>query len=326
MAYQQGGLIEASDYNQLREDVGEVFNDRNGGIFPYIPLESSYGYGVPHHSAAVSVGNVVEADDWNNLFTEIYRCATHQGVSTGDVPEPPHALFSGSGVQEGELIEAYDGSTGLLNLVNDIRNNRLTFSPGFFNITSGGTLLTDNRTTAWSDTIEHEFSVNFSNIENVRYFFNSGGQVIMSAARSGGSTNTQNTLWTDGLNDMSDVMFGAMATTTNGIGGTAHNIGLYQLTTTPQLVYERDIIEGDVYYGGSDSVEIYARLSNTFETDATLVFSVVFIPNNTQYNSDTIDGTLTSWVDRRQADIYVPPPESLEASMVTTEIPLSTGG
>jgi len=326
MTYQQGSLIEASDYNQIREDVGEVYNDRNGGIFPYITSSSSFGYGVPHESSTVALGESISATDWNNLFTEIYRCATHQGVSTGIVPEPDHALFSGSGVQEGDIIEAYDGADGLLNLVSDIRDNRLNFGSGFYSITSGGSMLTDNRTTPWSDTIEHEFEVSFSNIDNVRYFFNSGGQIIMSAARTGGSSNTQNTDWTNGLNEMEEVKFEAMTTTTTGIGGNTFSVGLYDLTTSNQLIYQKEIVEGDIYYGGNDSVEIYARLHSNFENNATLVFTFRCIPNNTQFDGNTIDGTLTNWVDKREADTYVPPPESLESNMLSTTTSLSVGG
>lgn len=326
MAYQQGNLIDAADYNQIREDVGEVFNDRNAGIFPFVEASSSYGYGVPHISSSVAVSDTITAEQWDQLFEEIYRCAVHQGTSTGNIPEPADSPFSGSGAPDsGDLIEAYDGSSGLLQLVSDIRNNKLVFSPGYFSVTSGGSMETSTRTTAWSDVIEHEFYFNLSDIENVRYFFNSGGQILFSGSRSGGSSNSQNTAWTDAFDEMNDVMFGATQTTTNGDGQT-FSVGLYDLTTSDQMIYSKEVIAGDEYYGGSDRIEIFARLDNDFETNARVRFTVRLSPNNTQFEGNTIDGDLNSWIDKREADTYVPPPESLSDADFTNVTALSSGG
>lgn len=323
MPYGKLELITAADYNQIREDVGEVFNDRNSGIgYPFIisptGASSDMGYGVPHISSTVLVGDIITAEDWNNLFDEIYNCALHQGTNTGEVQNP---------VLVGNIIEAYedDGpSAGLLQLIDDIRDNRLIFDPTFFNITSGGSMLVSERTSNWGlaqNPVQHQFRVDFNSFDDMRYFFNSGGQIRMSASFTNDTVNSEGDAWETELATMGDIHFKLNETTLVG-DATNYPIGMYDLQESTNLLIFTRPINTDLY-GGDDVLELRASFPANVESTPRITFTLDFIANLSQSNNVNLDGTLRVEIDKREAVTYVPPPNTLVSGDFTTIIELS---
>ena len=72
-------------------------------------------------------------------------------------------------------------------LVTTLDANRLLFDPAQMDTRLA---LTNQRTLKWSGNITHEFTVDFGTEDRARWFFNSGGSILVSADRLGGGGNT----------------------------------------------------------------------------------------------------------------------------------------
>ena len=99
------------------------------------------------------------------------------------------------------------------------------------------TKLTDTRTTQWGggdyatpgSKITHEVEVTWLNADERRYFFNTGGSIIINADLIGAVTaNSKNDHWNTILENMGTIIFSKNATTSTGSNpGTGSNIGNY---------------------------------------------------------------------------------------------------
>lgn len=281
MAYAQGQVITAADFNTIRTDVNDVYADNNAGST--VEANANFGYGQTAISS-VSAGQVITAAQWTSLFDAIDLSGTHQNTSTGIVP---------ASVSAGQVITAYDGGTGLLQVVTDIRTNRLLVDASEATITTNGTKDQSTRTTAWNTQLIHEFTVDFGTYDAARHFFNTGGQIRMSADRSGGTANQPNTDWTNLLIAIGDVVFDH--TETNGGGtGTSTAIGFYNLTGTFQTVYDA---AGSVPYE-LNTVTYEARADGGLGSSGLIRFRITYDDGET---TTDIDGTFNSNVDERRS-------------------------
>lgn len=286
MAYGAGQIITSNDYLLMANQLNSVFGTGPGGASEGAFL--NYGYGQSPTIPSVVAGNVITAAQWNNMFTVVTKCGLHQGTSTSGVP---------TSVTAGQTITA----STLPTVVNNIVNNRLNAAAGQMTVTSGGSKLVSNYTGSWMNGGYHEFVIYFGTSNNARYFFNSGGQIRWSGNRSGGSANSQNTVWTNFLNNIGTVIFDHTRTTVTGIG-TGNETGYYNLTSSYQQIYSASAVTGGTYVYGNDRLNIQVRSENSGET---LRFRVNF-----EGDLDVIDGTTSSRVDERRAtgQLTIPSP------------------
>lgn len=293
MAYQSSGIIEATnptndDFNELVALINEVYNDLNSGVFNL--TEGTYGYGQTPAISTVAPGDIITAAQWTALFEAFHACATHIGNSTGTVP---------TSVGVGDLINALDDTGGdgsnFLTLIDQIRTNRLTVDAGQTTTTSGGNKLSEQRTTPWTSEVTHTFRVSFANLDAARHFFNSGGEVRWSGVYTPGGSNENNeeTDWQTALSDMGTLVFNWDATATGS--GTANAIGFYDLTTSFQLLAEKNVTSTGTYAYSNESITVEARFTDVSQN--ILEFLVTF---STDPQPDrALDGTLDSYVDQR---------------------------
>ena len=307
MAYGQGNIITANDnpdFNTLATLVNEVVSDTNSGATA--EASANFGYGVSPAISLVSPGDIVTAAQWTALFSAISRAATHQGTSPGIVP---------ASVSAGQLVVAYDGATGLVQVVNNIRSNRLNVAAGQSAVTAGGTRLTSTRNTSWDNLLIHEFNVDFGSYDAARYFFNTGGQIRLSASRSGGSVSLQNDAWTSLLSNIGLVTFDHTQTTNTGSTGAGSSIGFYNLTSTYQTIF--NATPGGGYYF-ADQYRVEARSNGAFGSSGIVQFRISF---DTVPGADVVDGTINSFVDDRRSVGAI----DIAAPSYTTTTPLSSG-
>ena len=71
MAYQQGDVITATDYNNFVANVNAVIGTGTG----------DKGYGLSEVST-VSAGGTIQASDWNSLLSGLQKGANHQGTTS----------------------------------------------------------------------------------------------------------------------------------------------------------------------------------------------------------------------------------------------------
>lgn len=306
MSYSTGDLIEATDYNNLRNLAAQVYGVGFGNS----------GYGQTSISLPpVSGGDteLVKSVEWTNLRDAIQVCADHQGT-TVDLP-PPGQLAVGA------LIRAHtasDNTGDIPTSIDDITTNRLNADSG--SLTTFTSQLVSTRNSGWSSQIRHEFTVTFPTVDDARYFFNSGGQIRIRASRTGGSGTAQNAAWTNLLNNMGTVSFDY--TGVYAAVGTASPIGYYDLGGSNVLIYDLDDTAANY---NANSVQIFGRYVDgpggaNGDNGRILRFRVNYNDGSGGF-TDNVNGTFTSTVDIRRATTHL----SIPAPVLATITDLSSG-
>lgn len=305
MAYVQGGVIEASDFNTFRTQLLNVYGTGFGNS----------GYGQTAITVPTVAGGFVElvkSSEWQNLRSAIEACATHQGTSTALLPPA-------TDLNVGAVIAAHDGVTDpgdIGQMLSDISTNRLISAVGsttnFFNVYS------DSVTNAWSTQATTTIDINWATADEARYFFNAGGQVILRFSRSGGSATPQNTDWTNLLSSVGSIFMDHNNTSSTG-SGVGQPVGYYTLNlNTYQDVFTAST--GSATYAGNN-VRVRAQTRNSGggangDNGRTIRFEVQFNDSFTGGFSDVVDGTLQVIVDERHA--VTPDPLNVNTFSVAT--------
>lgn len=143
------------------------------------------------------------------------------------------------------------------------------------------------RTASWTNTLTQETTWTFASEGDLRSYFNGGGAVGVSSSRSGGTSNSQNTQWTNKLSGISDVWL--YHNTTTASAGTSAGLGLYELTTAYQQIM--------IFYGGtspytSDYIQVNAKVNST--TNPTVItLQTKLRDEGDNVLDEAVDGTLT---------------------------------
>ncbi len=318
-------VIVQADYNSIRNKVVAVLGNGSANL----------GYGQQDRlvSTAVAEGTKVTINEWANLRFDIINAYKHINGSN-----PVTAVVS-----EGNTIR-YTGSftpdTGTLDVpqkqyddwADNITTNRFTVAASESGTTA---VTTSSKTTAWVSQCECVIQFYWANANDARYWFNSGGKIRISAARTGGAGTAQNTSWTNLLSAAGTQNFGGAVPNT----GTTPNDGTnwYRTTSTFQTFYTATA--SSPY--GSNNYRLQARCvdvpSNSGGTAATGEIRVLFTDGYTDSPSvppalnpppgDDIDGTLTVSVSTLFAanSIMVPSSAVFTVTQPTVAISAVTG-
>lgn len=266
MTYAINAKILAVDVNSQITDVNAVIGVGFGNS----------GYGVPFAGAAV-VGQTISSSLFTNFRNRIVGAATHQGTVI-DLPAV-------TDLEVGDGILAYTGVTrpDVPVAISNIVANKQSVAAG--QSTTIASALSSSRTVAWSTTVNHIFTAKFANQNDARYFFNTGGQILISGSRSGGSVTPQNTDWTDLLTAAGTIIF----------DGSKY----FASTTASQLL---NTSTGSGSYSANDWT-IYWTTDTVTDANggkgSTLTFTIEFNDDHTNSFFDTVDGTLVSTIGTR---------------------------
>lgn len=289
-----GDTIDITGYNSIITLINALFGTGTG----------DRGYG--GNSANVALANLVNKtagstitnEDWLVLRDAQFDLAAHQGTTL------PDALPSITNIEDADIIQAFeDPDVGLDPGKIDSTNNftlldtdRAQVSPG--NVTVA-TKLTSVRATSWSSFIEHIFTVDFGSSDNARHFFNTGGQLRLSATRTGGSATAQNTLWDGILSSGGTFIF-------DGISYFALTSSFASTPPVGQTI--------TAAYGGysNNSWTISAKRDDAAGPNggngSIIRFKSAFLDGHLNVFFDQIDGTFTSTIEeRRSTNIFVRP-------------------
>ena len=200
MTYSSGNTILDDDYNGFKDDINAIWSTGSG--------DSGYGQSA---ISAVSAGSTITATQWGSLLTPMTSAGAHQNTSLSPIGNP----------SAGDTIQAY---TTLASNITDITSGRLDA-----NASGSDSSAATTTTSAWSTTATTSKTITFASANQLRYFFNAGGMIRMSFSRSGGSSTTQNTSWTNLLSATgtivatgsaaSKTIAGTVYTGTSKIGG-----------------------------------------------------------------------------------------------------------
>jgi len=238
-----GDIIDADDFNNARTNMNTLLGTAADVTLGTYTASSTKGWGQGGAGvSAASAGGLIYADNatggFKRLQDDVQSACAFLGVSVRS--------GVGTDVADGDTISATTWTNLMLN-VQDCWNNR--FSPASI---SANTDATKTRTTQWNSSLAQETSWTFTNEGQARAFFNMGGRLGFSSSRSGGSSTTQNTNWSNLLSAMGDVYINYNNLVFSGSTGTSAGKGFYELTTSYQQVY--------IKYGSGSYASNYFRM------------------------------------------------------------------
>lgn len=342
----KGSQVESADFTNLLTRINAVLGNGSG--------QSGYGQRCLSAEQWLSLNdtNTISEAEWNSLRTDINKCSKHQ--SNSDILATSQATgniigadASGLSVTRVTGEDDFTIDTPIVDLgVNDwvaavgtIEADVLNISEDQQELTVSRAFAESSRTTAWNNIIYAEFEINFlggyettdstgqvvtaTNADHARHFFNSGGEIRLSATLSGNTA--KDTDWGTMLGNMGTVVFGKEATSVTGTGSPADGttdidgdgainpkIGFYDLKRAYQLIFKKF---GSQTEYAENYVEIYAKRNLNSDT---IYFKFEFNDADTgdqQPNSDTGKPT--------DSDPILPP---TEAGPGVDEDVLASGG
>jgi len=312
----QNTLIIATDYNEIQSKIATVMGSGSGNI----------GYGQTLASSQVGQNSKITVAQWSNLRTDIVKCRQHQtGTTIGSIAPGEVGYVAGSNLPIPTTAKQVQESwrAAFKSMAIDCETDAIPVNPRPNNqVTTGNLVGQQIRTTAWNGVISQTVIVTWSNADEARAFWNTGGQIEVTADRSGGSAGLKNTTWTTMLTSAATVSMNYTKSSTTG-SGIVSTLGWYDLTTSDNLIFEKDAPTGNYtpnkYY-------IYARVNDTGANRRILYFTIYFADDSLAPASypdagfgvdENVDGTLNTLVQVRRAtgsNVSVPlPPASSTA-------------
>jgi hypothetical protein len=152
------------------------------------------------------------------------------------------------------------------------------------------------RSTTWNGLIYHEVAVTFSSADARRFFFNTGGELRLTANNTGAST-PKGLDWTALCSELGIIKLNSSATTTTGTGS-GTSIGNYDLTSNFQSIYQK---VGTGSYSGVYAGNLYTIKARS-DIDTRIIFRIEFndvvFDNNVDNN---VDGRIESVIQHYRA-------------------------
>jgi hypothetical protein len=286
MAYSQGGLIEATDYNNLingTNQLNAVWSVGNGDA----------GYGQTAINA-VAATNTVTATQWATLINRLNSVRNHQsGVGSGIT-----AVTAGATI---------DHLSTLQTQINTAFTNRGLFAAQ--GSTTTGTVDTTSPSAGATAAFSYfrDTNVTFSSANAARYFFNAGGQINFVCSATSSVANARSDTLRNMINEVGGL--GAFRNTTNtgrtGGGGTIvtnnTSFGYRNLTTSAQNIVDNNV--AGTYTAHDVKLQLFSNGIDT--TNGSNGASVVFRLLATAPADDANGGTLGINLSVR-ADIVFP--------------------
>ncbi len=287
MTYSAGNTIVDDDYNIFA--TGNAAGSGDDSVANINTIWGSgtgdKGYGQSSTLPAVAAGATVSATSWANLVARNASLASHQGTSITAISAP----------SAGDTISAYAALSANITAVFNARNNAAA--------EGSDASVTSSSTSGWNTSSTLSKTITFASANAARYFFNAGGQIRLSWSRSGGTTSTQNTTWTNLLTASGTlVLTGAAASKTinsvaytglTKIGGSGTPTtlttteGYYALDGTPSLNFKQ--IPSGTY--GANEIEVSYSVSGAVLTIYTDLSDDYTPPDPA--SPDNVDGTLS---------------------------------
>jgi hypothetical protein len=286
MAYAQGDVIEATDYNNLINGTNQLNTVWGVGV-------GDAGYGQTAISA-VTAGFEATATQWATLINTLNSARVHQ---TG----------SGSGISAVSAGATINHLSTLVTSINSAYSDRTSYASQGATITGGTQSRFVNSTAGLGTWQVFDTAATFASADQARYFFNTGGQLNLVLGTNGnngtGSSNSLTRLIT-GLGGVR-----LFQTTNSGRTGTGiqldtniTSIGYYDLTQSPQTIIQ--VTDNTASYTGSNGViQLYTQ--DGTGTNGAKGFQIVFrllYDVDDKIWDDTISLNITTRVDLVQPE------------------------
>lgn len=223
-------------YNAFWQDSGTYTFAANHGD---LATRKGWGQALVDISGSTSVAqySTITAEHTNYLISQVNAGLWHTAdvISGLQIHRNPSASITAN---------FYNSLETLYNTT--LENNKLLCHSAGKSLTTAQASVTNPSSSTWTADLSCENLFRFSNYNQARYFFNSGGELLIDMSSSDGGTNQPSSVWTFFFADMGVVRIGAVATTNDGddadepfisLGGAK---GFYNIPTNGsyQMVYD----------------------------------------------------------------------------------------
>jgi hypothetical protein len=304
MTYNTGQIIENETYNAFATSVNEIYSDNHPGAIT-MP-NAGYGYGkLPALNAAIPNGQIIGAAEWSALFSAMRLCGTHQNTTV--VPPIP-----ASGPIPNDIIRAVTTQATFDTLLGTLKTNS-------FNLGTGQTSIINDLSTPssaqWVSQLVFTYSIDFGSWNNARYFFNTGGSVLLSGDYAGATTPDE-AAWAAAFNEMSPLRLNHdRVISGNGQNEIVAPAGFYgiMIGATPTVykqIYLKHVGDGVGPYYTTNYISVEAKLNAAPGTNGRIDFRITLIDGDPT-NPVTKKGTTTYKNDSIRSTGAIPYPGTL---------------
>lgn len=235
MAYNQGGKIEATDFNTFCWGGSQ-------GIYRSTPANVAYVMGVGNGEFGygqniialnnVSLGNTVTASQWSGFTGVLNNALGHQsGAGAQLTYDPP--------ITTGNVITYYNTIATAVQQIND---NRQLYAASGTGDTGSWVSNTINTTASFNN--NYNRTIAFSSVDAMRWFFNAGGRLTFRVSASDIASTTRSTTIRAMINSAAGVANFANFASDGRIGSSSYGI----LQTNDTTFGHRDIAAGGTAY------------------------------------------------------------------------------
>jgi hypothetical protein len=287
--------ITAARINNLQSSIALILGSGSG----------QNGYGQAVTSVPVTnTGDIATAADMNAIYADILTARVHQ-VGAGDigiaevvqnlnvVAEDTSFNVSDLGVTTVDPDGFKKGITDFETLMTQVQSDKASIHTSQAALEPG---VASARSTTWNGLIYHEVAVTFSSADARRFFFNTGGELRLTANNTGAST-PKGLDWTALCSELGIIKLNSSATTTTGTGS-GTSIGNYDLTSNFQSIYQK---VGTGSYSGVYAGNLYTIKARS-DIDTRIIFRIEFndvvFDNNVDNN---VDGRIESVIQHYRA-------------------------
>jgi hypothetical protein len=277
--------IAATDYNAIRNKIVGILGTGSG----------QQGYGQPLSSAAVFAGNNITKNQWDLLRFDLVNAKVHQDGVLPSIVTISSGDFIGYGA--GHPNTNYDAiaEQAILNRFNIGAGRSVLSLAPMTGETAPGVI---SRTGSWTTQSQCTLTMTFATANDARYFFNSGGKIRFTSSRTGGTTSSQNTQWTNLLSTTAGTInFGAQTPVT---------VNFYTLTTAYQQWYT--VSASSPYAANFYRIEALCNCTdptNVNGTASVVTFRITwgdsYVDVDPSPPGDLVDGTLSLTVEEFKA-------------------------
>jgi hypothetical protein len=299
-------IIREADYNSIRNKLANIIGVGSGDS----------GWGQTLVSSAVSVGNRVSINEWGRLRFDIINAWTH---IYGSAPTTVQVV-EGNTIRSSVVDAPYTTYDTIVNTI--VANKFVVHSSqaSLDSVASSSTAWPGPYGTSWKTRIQCTVTVSWPTANAARHFFNSGGQIRLASAQSGGNGSQQVSAWRTLLTNAGTRQFGGNNPGTGISPSNGQN--WYRLTNSYQQWYT---ISGSTPYG-ANNYRILARCNvanNSTGTASSAEFLV-------EFNDNYIDPDVAAG----RSELFNPPGDNVDGTFTVSAsslyatgilVPLGTG-
>jgi hypothetical protein len=234
------------------------------------------GYGQTTFGTTKNVGDIISANDFNNIRYDFLNASAHQNGSA--------AALTLAGNVTGAQINTTDPNS-FAAYASTIDSDRFNCHSSRKTTASAGG---NSRTSSWVSQVSAVYTLTFNSANEARYFWNGGGRIRIASSRTGGAASAQNTSWSSLLTSAGTQEFGGSAVYGWGTGASS----LYSIYSSAP------------YASNTYNISATTNVNNSSGSANIFYFTLTWVdpyvdpsPGNPPLPEDIVDGTLSYSVE-----------------------------